>query len=197
MDWTSVSIVAATFLGPIAAVQAQKYLERHRDRQRARDTVFRALMANRSSRTTPEHVQALNAIELTFTGQKYKLVVEAWNRYHDLLNEKQGVDPAADQALFQRRDDAFWDLLHAMAKSLRYSLDRTAIKTGSYSPIAHDNLWRDQEVIRTGLVAVLTGKAGIPVIVHEPNTGVAPPPAPDGQNAAQTRQGTPARAGNN
>jgi hypothetical protein len=85
VDWGAVSIVLATFGGPIAAVQAQEFLERGRERKRQKEATFRTLMATRalSNRTSPEHVLALNGIELTFShgGNKDKAVLEAWNAY--------------------------------------------------------------------------------------------------------------------
>jgi hypothetical protein len=53
MDWSAVAIVIATVMGPILAVQAQKYLERHRDQKRAKDTIFRVLMATKGQSTLP------------------------------------------------------------------------------------------------------------------------------------------------
>ena len=177
MDWGAVAIVVATLGGPIAAVQVQKYLEAYRERQRARETIFRVLMATRASRTSTEHVQALNGIELSFIAARYKPVEEAWNAYRDLLHAPQSPDPNANQPLYQRRDDAFWDLLHAMSKSLGYPFDRTHIKNGAYSPIAHGDLQRDQDLIRSNLVKVLSGQAAIPMIVYPAPTQASPPPA--------------------
>jgi hypothetical protein len=67
MDWSAAAIVVATVMGPILAVQAQKYLERHQDRRKAKDTIFRVLMSTRASRLSAQHVQALNGIEMAFT----------------------------------------------------------------------------------------------------------------------------------
>ena len=50
MDWSAISIVIATVMGPILAVQAQKYLERQRAQKRAKDTIFRTLVATRATR---------------------------------------------------------------------------------------------------------------------------------------------------
>jgi hypothetical protein len=50
MDLSATAVVIATVMGPILAVQAQKYLERHRDQKRAKDNIFRILMATRAAR---------------------------------------------------------------------------------------------------------------------------------------------------
>ena len=171
MDWSAIAIIVATFAGPIAAVQIQKYLERHQERERAKREAFRTLMATRHSgnRTSPEHVSALNGIEITFDGEspKDRAVREAWNAYRDLLNTQETPDANANERLYERRDDAFWDFLYQMARAVGYSHDRTYLKNSTYSPIAHGNLWRDQETIRRGLSAVLAGKAGLPVVTYQ------------------------------
>ena len=69
ISWNDVAIMLATFLGPIAAVQAQKYLERRREVENRKISVFYALMATRSARISPEHVRALNSISLAFYGR--------------------------------------------------------------------------------------------------------------------------------
>jgi hypothetical protein len=62
-DW---SIIGATILGPILAVQAQKWVEIIRERRGRKLWIFHTLMATRAARTSTEHVQALNMIDLIF-----------------------------------------------------------------------------------------------------------------------------------
>ncbi len=89
-----VAIVFATFAGPIAAVQAQKWVERRREQNNRRITIFRTLMATRAASLSPAHVEALNAIPIEFYGSRraFKQVVDAWKSYLDYLSQ-QGVDP--------------------------------------------------------------------------------------------------------
>jgi len=168
MDWSAVAIVIATVMGPILAVQAQKYLERHRDQKRARDTIFRVLMATRATRLSGEHVQALNGIELAFYGggKKEKKVLEAWTAYHDHLNTKFAKEAAAEWGI--RQADLFIDLLHVMAVSLGYDFDKTHIKNSWYAPEAHGTIEQELNVIRGALAEILTGRRSIPVTVHPP-----------------------------
>jgi uncharacterized protein DUF6680 len=46
-------------------------------------------MATRAARLTPDHVQALNLIDVEFYSKrkKYKRVLDAWKAYHDHLGE--------------------------------------------------------------------------------------------------------------
>lgn len=81
-------LIAATFAGPIAAVQAQKWIERSREKHQRRLTIFHTLMATRAARANSvEHVQALNSIDLFFDGRgaKVKAVRNAWGVYLDHL----------------------------------------------------------------------------------------------------------------
>ena len=164
MDWSLVAIVIATVAGPILAVQAQKYLERHRDQKRAKDTIFRILMATRATRLSAEHVQALNGIELAFYGtdKKQKKVLEAWKAYHDHLNTKFEKTTATEWSV--RQMDLFIGLLHEMAVCLGYDFDKTNIKNSWYSPEAHGTIEQEWNIIRVGMAEILTGKRSLPIV---------------------------------
>ncbi|MCK7139068.1 hypothetical protein L8O39_14950 [Enterobacter kobei] len=64
------SPVFATLFSPLIAVRVQKYLEKKSEKQTIKVKIFSQLMATRaiSSRLLPEHVQALNMIDLAFYG---------------------------------------------------------------------------------------------------------------------------------
>lgn len=75
MDLTKVTsaewaIVFATLVGPILAVQAQKFLEGRREYRAAKLWVFRSLMTTRMQRLSIDHVRALNMIDICFYGQR-------------------------------------------------------------------------------------------------------------------------------
>jgi len=163
-NWPAISIFIATFCGPIAAIQAQKYLERRQEQQRLKDGIFRALMATRFSRTSQEHVQALNSIDLTFGSKKSDgNVISAWNAYRDCLNTANPKEKDAEQRMNEKRYDAFLDLLLNMSQALGYPFDRTHIKNSAYSPIAHGDIQRDQDTIRVGLAELVSGKRSLKV----------------------------------
>jgi hypothetical protein len=77
----------ATILGPIAAVQAQKWIERLRETRERKLHVFYMLMGSRAARTSPEHVQALNLIDLLFRRNAEKPIIDAWEAYREHLNQ--------------------------------------------------------------------------------------------------------------
>ena len=161
-----VLIVVTLFTGPVAAVQTEKWLQRRRDKRKGKEHIFRTLMATRASRVSPEHVQALNMIDLEFYGGggKNKKVREAWKAYLDHLNVQYDKDHAAASEM--KRDELFVDLLYQMALCLDFDFDKTHIKNSTYSPVAHGNLELDQHLIRLGLVNILTGKAAFPVVAQ-------------------------------
>jgi len=91
-DWF---IVLAVLLAPLLAVQVQKWIEKFRERHQRKLYVFTTLMATRATRLSPEHVQALNMIDLAFYGRKIlnqryqtkaeQSITEAWKKYLDQL----------------------------------------------------------------------------------------------------------------
>jgi hypothetical protein len=164
IDWSAVAIVFATILGPILAVQAQKYLERHRDQGRVKDAIFRVLMATRASRLTPGHVEALNGIELAYYGggEKEKKVREAWKAYHNHLNDK-SYEPDRMKDWEIRQIDLVIDLLHEMAVCLGYDFDKTHIKNSYYTPVAHGTIEQQFHEIRGAMADILTGKRFLPI----------------------------------
>jgi hypothetical protein len=101
-DWL---IVAATIAGPVLAVQAQKWIERFRERRGRKLWVFQQLLATRAARLSADHVQALNMIDLVFYGSYFfgihrrskgeQAVIDAWREYLDQLGTR-----AADAAAF-------------------------------------------------------------------------------------------------
>ncbi|MDK7600923.1 DUF6680 family protein [Citrobacter freundii] len=66
----AITTVFATLFSPIIAIRVQKYLEGKSQKQTVKVKIFSQLMATRavSSRLLPEHVQALNMIDLAFHG---------------------------------------------------------------------------------------------------------------------------------
>ena len=66
-DWL---MIIAVLLAPLIAVQVQKWLEHHRENRERKLRVFKTLMATRAATVSPDHVQALNMIDLEFSGKR-------------------------------------------------------------------------------------------------------------------------------
>lgn len=159
-DW---AIVFATLLGPVLAVQAQKWVESLREYRNRQMWVFSTLMATRAAQLHPDHVRALNMIEMAFYGRRpfglfrwqtkaERAVVDAWYEYLDDL----GL--AADQIDVARRMNLFVTLLATMASAVGLRFDRMQITKSVYFPIAHGEQEREQNAIRRLLIGVLSGE---------------------------------------
>src|SRR5262249_40760978 len=139
MRITDYLMIAATMLGPILAIQVQKWLERWREDNSRKVAIFKALMTTRATRLSPLHVEALNQIDVEFRGRKYKKVLEAWKAYHDHLGQKPQEETRA--ALWgEKMDELLIDLLYEMGNSLKYHFDKTHIKRAAYFPQGHGEI---------------------------------------------------------
>jgi hypothetical protein len=192
MKWTAAAIVLATFSGPIVAVEIQKLLDMRREKRRVKEAAFRTLMATRAAayRTSAEHVQVLNCIELTFSDSgRDELVRKAWRAYLNMLNAPETPDTLANEQRYEHRDDALWDLLYQMSVALGYSFDRTYIKGSCYYPVAHGSTMRDQNISRNEIATVLSGKASFAVATFAPDQ-IETPMAPSTTELVQAQDGT-------
>jgi hypothetical protein len=171
-DW---AIVFATLIGPVLAVQAQKWVERWRDRLRRKQWVFQTLMSTRAARLTPEHVRALNMIDLVFYGtrlfgtnhrsQTEQKVIDKWKEYLDDLTDP--WDPNANNdAKVTRRANLFTDLLESIATDMGYSFDRVHLNKGAYHPAAHVNESAEQEQLRRAAIRVFSGESPLKMDVE-------------------------------
>jgi len=164
VQFTDVAIIFATLLGPILAVQAQRWVDRGRQKQERRVTIFRTLMTTRAASLSPDHVQALNAIPIEFYGNRHahKEVVQAWRDLLDHLNQEQ-----MDLALWgQKRQEFFIELLWKLATALGYRFTKLELQREVYSPRGHAKLENEQEVIRQGLFRIFSGDAAFPLDIR-------------------------------
>jgi hypothetical protein len=151
------AIVLATFGGPIAAVQAQQWVSRWRERRNRKLALFRALMNTRASLLSADAVNAFNSVPLEFYGDED--VLKPWRVYFDHLETK-GMDPAV---WADKRWDLYAALLHAISQHLGYDFDLIGIKKKIYAPEAHGKLQADQEAVRVAVMELLTGKRTLPM----------------------------------
>jgi len=66
----SIATIVAVFLGPIFAVLVTPWVDNERLKQNRRMEVFRTLLRTRRIRLNPDHVGALNLVEIEFYGEK-------------------------------------------------------------------------------------------------------------------------------
>lgn len=186
MEWNDVAIVIATFVGPIAAVQAQKWLENRRVYRGRQLQVFERLMATRAARLSPEHVGALNQIDLAFYGvprgagepkrsKAESEVLKAWREYFAHLNINQtDMDLTAKVGWAATADALFLNLLEKLALATDHQFDRNQLKASQYSPIAHGEQEQRNQVAQRFAFELLAGERAVRVQLDPPATGNAP-----------------------
>jgi hypothetical protein len=164
------ALVLATAMGPVLAVQAQKYIERAGENRRRKLHCFYTLMATRATRISNDHVQALNVIELEFNRgwfrnrSKEKAVVDAWRIHLDNLNQQfpDETDSASIKVWVERCEVSFNELLYSMAQAVGYKeFDRVQLKRGAYYTRGQGELDQTQRAILINLAKVLAGQQPI------------------------------------
>lgn len=191
MDFSKVTsgewvIVFATLMGPIFAVQAQKFLEGLREHRNAKLWVFRTLMTTRKSRLHADHVKALNMIDVVFYGvpvfmthwqsQAEAKVATAWKVYLDnLATETDGWPESRKEVLWAQRESNFGSLLGAIAASVGYNFDEVHLKKAGYIPVLHSNNEEKlQKLLDDGLALVQGTQAlKMNVVSLPPNENIA------------------------
>src|SRR5579885_382146 len=167
-DWL---IIVSTILGPVLAVQAQKWVELFREKRGRKLRIFQTLMATRAVRLSTEHVQSLNTIDVAFYGgsrwrtKKEQAVLDAWKEYLDHLNNRSA--PGEEGRWLQRQNDLFSNLLYSISQDLGYSYDKVQLNKGAYSPMAHGNIENEQSEIRKLAIKVLSGEQPMKMAVTE------------------------------
>ena len=100
-------------------------------------------------------------IDIEFHGPnpRDRAVTTAWSTYLDHLSRK---DLSHDVWAAQR-DDHFIELLSKMALALGYDFDKVRIRNNIYRPLGLGEAEDDQYFTRKAMVALLQGKASLPV----------------------------------
>ncbi len=169
----TIGIVIVTLVSPCIAIQVERWIERSKEQKRRKIHIFETLMATRAARTSPNHVMALNAIDLAFNPgtPKEKHVLEAWRIYFDHLSNTPDATKDPDtykqrqETWNQKNEDLFVALLKALSDCLDYQFDEVQLRRGVYYPVAHGEADAAQWLIRDGLVKLLTGQFHIPMDV--------------------------------
>lgn len=167
-----IGTIFATLLGPIIAVQLQKYLERRNESRNQKNWIFSTLMATRGSRLAPDHVRALNMIDLAFNGGRSSRrkasetdVLDTWRDYLDHLNTV--ITEANAERWFEKQQELLVLMLSAMAADLNLRYDRVLLRNGSYLPKGHSDLELDQQKLRHFAIQVLSGQQSINMNVKD------------------------------
>lgn len=171
MRTTELLTIIALILGPILAIQVQKFIEKRSEKRIRKMHIFSSLMATRATPLAPLHVEALNRIDIDF--YEDKKVKEAWKALLDNF-EHYPTDPKAVNFSIQlaastdKSKELLTDLLYVMACSLGYNYDKVRLKRDTYYPKGHGDLETENYQMRQSFLKILAGEASFPVRVVEP-----------------------------
>lgn len=167
MDWslrlTDVLVVLATMVSPFIAVQASEKLRANAAARDAREKVFHTLMSTRGARMTPDHVAALNRIDLVFPAQKFPGVSDAWNLYMRHLSIGRPEAERAGDTHLANADRLFMSLLKAMATALNTPFSDTTLQHNAYYPQGYIHNEQQSYMLRDAALQVLKGEQAIAV----------------------------------
>jgi len=166
--------IFAVFAGPITAVLITRKIDQMRFKKERRLDVFKTLMRTRRIALNPDHVSALNLVEVEFWGceKVQKLYRLYWENLHKLLPtdhlKKFGDD----------REALLSGLLKEMGKELGMSMDQLDIFRGGYVPQGWLDVEDEQAQLRLYLIQMLNGQCAIPITTHlgSPENSPFPPP---------------------
>ena len=161
------AIVFATLTGPILAVLVTRWIDNRRAERDRRLDVFRALMRTRKAALQPDHVNALNLVEIEF--HKVQPVLVA---YRQLMRHFNNVPTPVNEAWMANHRSLLTRLLSEMANLLGYKIEQLDVFEGGYYPLGWGQVEEQQVAMRLGLLELLAGKRTLPV--HVAQNPVAP-----------------------
>jgi hypothetical protein len=171
--------IVALVVGPVLAVFVTRYLDDQRMYKSRRMDVFRTLMRTRRSVLSPDHIGALNLVEIEYANDQ--LVLAAWKKLFEHFGtpqtrrENENIDGLTDNneinkrnetfgnRLFQERQSQLAKLLHAMAKALGFKIEQLEIFEGGYTPQFWVDLETEQAIIRKFVVELSRAKTMVPI----------------------------------
>lgn len=184
-DWLT---LAAIITGPLLGAGFAIWLERRRERRSRRLDIFRTLMRTRRTPMWPEHVGALNLVEIDF--YKSPTVINAWKALFRHLgtphprhaNEelREGMpeqelrerDQRYGQRIAEERQRLLSKLLHAIGRELGFRIEQLEIFEGGYSPQGWGTIEDEQTVVRRMFAEIALGRRMFPIgVFHLPEMG--------------------------
>lgn len=155
------AVVLATALGPIIAVGITLWRSTAEAKYSQRLGVFRTLMATRKVGISPDHVNALNLVEVDFYGCKQ--VEAAWKNYKNHLNTD-----STDVAVWaENKERLLATLLHSMASTLGFNIPAMDIFKGGYAPKGWQFREDQQHAISEYIVDLSLGRKVVPVWIYK------------------------------
>jgi hypothetical protein len=135
-------------------------------------------MATRRSNVSPDHVAAINLVEVEFHG--VKSVIEAWSTYLTHLNTKANSSNETEaKAWNDRRSELLAILLVKIAAHLGITKGEIEILHGGYAPQAWALREGRLDAVQDYAIRLSEGKAVLPLsVIQQPPPDNPYPPAP-------------------
>lgn len=176
-----VVIAAVVLIGPVAAVFVTRWVDKKREDRSRKLDVFKTLMRTRRNPISPEHVGALNLVELEFAeSMEVRSNLEALMKHlgteqqrlqREVVVEETPKDEAArrnsefGQRLADERQRLLAKLLHSIGSSLGFKVQQLEIFEGGYTPQGWADVELEQRIIRNYFLDLYTGHRVVPVAV--------------------------------
>jgi hypothetical protein len=177
-DWLT---LLAIVLGPLFGVWLARHMQNRAFRRERRMDIFRTLMRTRRTPMWPDHVGALNLVEIEFADESN--VIDAWRELfrhlgtpHARRSDEAASDGISPEEIGERdrryyvrlgeeRQRLLAKLLHAMAKALDFKIEQLEIFEGGYTPQGWADIEVDQNVIRRFAARLAVGQSVLPIAV--------------------------------
>ena len=123
--------------------------------------VFRTLWANRShaDHSTLLRFESINLVPVVFHGDKK--IHKCWSLYIDAVRVLPWDDTAIENA-----QKVYLNLLKSIANYLKYKFSPDDLNRGYY-PTANEIIFEEEQMIRKGLVKLLSNGQPLPIAVKE------------------------------
>ncbi len=175
--------IFAIYLGPIRAVEVARRNDVAREATRRQRDIFAALMRTRNATLMPEHVWALNLIQVEFAHNDS--IINAYKNYIAHLSRVVAAPGPALDAFLRERRDLFFDLVHEIARVVGFSLDKRDLERAAYVPAGWEYEQAEQQSLRRSMLELLDGRRGLPVLPFLAQGTQSPFPPPPGPTIAQ------------
>ena len=163
MDYYALATIVAIVCGPIFAVLTTRFIDNVHAKKQRRVEIFRILMSTRRLILSPQHVQALNLVEIEFRDQPNVLRAFATYLQH-LSRPRRATETSAETQLWiSEKDKLLAKLLHSIGSALGYSYEQFEIFEGGYTPQG----WAEDEyqvkAIKYYLLEILQNNRALPI----------------------------------
>jgi hypothetical protein len=188
--------ILAIVLSPVIALAVGQLVSSRKEKTSRRHQVFQSLWLTRGDlgsmgRLSPEHVRALNSIQIEFSktrmdefygvAERCDAVLAAWRNYLAAMYVAPFDDPGSPAAIefFNARDMLLVEVLFEMSGVLGYLFSREEIRATAYVPQHHLDVEAQVGRLRAALVEVAEGRQPLRITDAAPSsTAAALPPAP-------------------